>query len=107
MLNKKCLKQLYFSFIHNYVNDANIAWVNTSKSKLKRLYNCPKHAARVIYHKDWCTHASPLLNDIKGLNVLQLNIFDILCFMYKCKQNLNPPVLPNIFTHRIETQYAL
>ena len=34
---------------------------------------------RVIYHKYWYTHASPLLNDMKALNVFQLNIFNILC----------------------------
>ena len=77
-LSKQCLKQLYFSFTHSYVNYANIAWANTSKSKLERLYRCQKHAARVIYHKDWYTQASPLLNDIKALNVFKLNIFNIL-----------------------------
>ena len=44
---------------------------------------------------------------MKALNVFKLNIFNILCFMYKCKQNLNPPVLCNIFTHRTKTKYAL
>ena len=39
---------------------------------------CQKHAVRVIYHKDWYTHASPLLNDMKTLNVFKLNIFNIL-----------------------------
>ena len=107
VLSKQCLKQLYFSFIHNYVNYANIAWASTSKSKLKRLYRCQKHAAQVIYYKDRHTHASPLLNDMKDLNVFQLNIFNILCFMYKCEQNLNPPVFRNIFTHRTNTKYAL
>ena len=96
VLSKHCLKQLYFSFIHSYVNYANIAWASTSKSKLERL----KHADRVIYHKDRYTYVSPLLNDMKALNVFKLNIFNILCFMYKCKQNLNPPVFRNIFTHR-------
>ena len=107
VLSKQCLNQLYFSFIHSYVNYANIAWASTSKSKLERLYRCQKHAARVIYHKDWYTHASTLLNDMKALNVFKLNIFNILCFMYKCKQNLNPPVFRNIFTHRTKTKYAL
>ena len=63
VLSKQCLNQLYFSFIHSYVNYANIAWASTSKSKLERLYCCQKHAARVIYHKDRYTHASPLLNE--------------------------------------------
>ena len=30
----------------------------------------------------------------------------MLCFMYKCKQNLNP-IFCNIFTHRAKTKYAL
>ena len=107
VLSKQCLKQLYFSFIHSYVNYANIAWASTSKSKLERLYRCQKHAARVIYHKDRYTHASPLLNDMKALNVFKLNIFNILCFMYKCKHNLNPPVFRNIFTHRTKARYGL
>ena len=102
VLSKQCLKQLYFSFIHSYVSYANILWASTSKSKPERLY-----AARVICHKNRYTHASTLLNDMKALNVFKLNIFNILCFMYKCKQNLNPPIFRNIFTHRIKTKYAL
>ena len=43
---------------------------------------------------------------MKALNVFKLNIFNILCFMYKCKQNLNP-VFCSIFTHRTKTKYAL
>ena len=99
-----------FSFIHSYVNYANIAWASTSKSKLERLYHCQKHAARVTYHRDRYTHASPLLNDMKAFfqkPVFKLNIFNILCFMYKCKQNLSPPVFRNIFTHITKTKYAL
>ena len=107
ILSKQCLKTLYFSFIHNYANYANIAWARTSKSKLERLYRCQKHAARVIYHKYQYTHASPLLNDMKTLTVFQLNIFNILCFMCKCEQNLNPPVFHNIFTLRTKPTYEL
>ena len=63
--------------------------------------------SRVNYHKDRYTHASPLLNDMDVLNVFKLSTFNILCFMYKCKQNLNPPVFRNILTHRTKTKYAL
>ena len=81
-------KATIFSFIHSYVNYANIGYASTSKSKLERLYRCQKHVARVIYHKDQYTHASPLLNDMKALNIFKLNNFNVLCFIYKCKQNL-------------------
>ena len=39
ILPKHSLKQLYFSFIHSYINYANIAWSSTHKSKLERLYH--------------------------------------------------------------------
>ena len=107
VLSKQPVKQLYFSFIQTYVSYANITRASTSKSKLGRLYRCQKLAPRVIFHKDWYTHASPLLNDVKALNDFKLNVFNILCFMYKCKQNLNAPVFRNIFTHRTKTKYAL
>ena len=106
-MRKKCLKQLYFSFIHNYVNYANTVWASTSKSKLEGSYRCQKHAVRAIYHKDRCKDASPLLNDIKALNVFKLNIFNTLCFMCKCKPILNRPVFRNIFTHKTKIKYAL
>ena len=98
-------KATYVSFIHSYVNYANIAQASTSKSKLERLYGCQKHTARVIYHKDRYTR--PLLNDVKALNVFKLNIFNILHFMYKYKQNLNSPVFRNIFTHKTNSKQAL
>ena len=69
-----------------------------------RLYRCHKHDARVIYHKDRYTHVSPHLNDMNALNVFQLNVFSIFCVMYKCKQNLNPPLFRNIFYSQNKNQ---
>ena len=81
VLSKQCLKQLYCSFIHNYVNYANIDCASTSKSKLEHLYGCQKYAARIIYYKDRYTHASYLSNNMKALNVFQLNILNILFYV--------------------------
>ena len=37
-LNEDSLKTVYFSYIHSYLNYANIAWASTYATKLKRLY---------------------------------------------------------------------
>ena len=34
LLSKRLMKQLYFSFIHSYLNQTNIAWSSTNKSNL-------------------------------------------------------------------------
>ena len=34
LINSKCLRSVYFSFIHCCINYANIAWTSTNKTKL-------------------------------------------------------------------------
>ena len=64
IVQQRLLKQLYFSFIHCYLNYANIAWASTYKSKLGGLYHHQKHAARIINFKDIFTLDQPLLHDM-------------------------------------------
>ena len=97
-LDKKSLKSIYFSFIHNYVNYCNIAWASTSRTKLDKILKKQKHAVRIIYNKDKFTHSKPLMRDMNALNVYQINIFQVLKFMYKSKHNLNPREFDNTFT---------
>ena len=50
-LNKNCLKQSYFVYIHAYLNYANIAWASTHKIKLKKVQSKQKHASRIIFNQ--------------------------------------------------------
>ena len=93
LLDEKCPKQLYFSFIYSYLNYANITWASTHKSKLKGLLRKKKHASRIMYFKDKYTHAEPLMQKMKTLNIFQLNISKILLFMHKVRNNN----IPNVF----------
>ena len=52
----------------------------------------------IIYNKDKFTHSKPLMRDTNALNVYQINIFQVLQFMYKAKYNLNPRAFDNKFT---------
>ena len=87
ILSKFLREQLYFSFINCYLNYANIAWASTNKSKLQALYGHQKNAARIINFKDKFTFAKPLLG---AMTVYEMNIFQILCFMYLCKNGNTP-----------------
>ena len=98
VLLKSHLKERYFLFIHNYLNYANIAWASTYKSKLASLYRHQKHAVRVIYFKDRFSRTKPLFQELKALSVYEINVSQILCFVYKCKQKLSPRAFHDIFT---------
>ena len=84
-ISKRLIKQLYFSFIHSYLNYANIAWANTNKSNLISLYRHQKHAIRIIYDKDRFAHTTPLFKHAKALTVYEINLFQILSLIFQCK----------------------
>ena len=65
LVNCKCLRSTYFSFIHSYINYANIAWAGTNKTKLKKLFGKQKQAARIIFNEVRFTHARPILKCTK------------------------------------------
>ena len=73
-LNEDSLKTLYFSYIHSYLNYANIAWASTYATKLKRVYLKQKHAVRIVFNKDKLTHSKPLFENLNALDVYQINI---------------------------------
>ena len=42
LLNNKCLKNIYFAFIHSYLNYCNMVWASTYPSHLRTLLNIQK-----------------------------------------------------------------
>ena len=50
------------------------------------------------------THTKPLLQSMNASNIYQLNIFQILLFMHKVKNNQTPNVFINIFS-KLENKY--
>ena len=50
-LNKQSLLSLYYSYIHSYINYANMACGSTYMTKLKELSSQQKHAMRIICNK--------------------------------------------------------
>lgn len=77
-LNVRCLRDLYFSFIHSYLTYCNIAWGSTNQTKLHKLYNKQKHACRIIFGVNRYTPSQPILHKLRVLNIFQLNVHQVL-----------------------------
>ena len=109
LINSKCLRSIYFSFIHSYIDYANITWANTNKTKLEGLFGKQKQAAHIIFNQDRFTHARPLLKTLNAINVYQINLLQVLVFMHKIKTNSSPQIFLHQFqivNHKHATWYS-
>ena len=99
LINSKCLRSIYFSFIPSYINYANISWASTNKTNLKKLFGKQNQPSRIIFNQDKFTHVRPLLKTLNALNVYQINLLQVLPFKHEIKTNSSP----RIFLHQFKT----
>ena len=97
-LNKKSVVNLYYSFIHSYLNYGNIAWCSTSMAKLKKLLSKQKQALRTIPvpTSQSKSRSKQIMRELCVLNIYQLNIY-VLNLMFKAKNGLIPDAFQNKF----------
>ena len=95
VLDSTALKNLYFSFIHSYLNYGNIVWASTSRTKLKKLSSKQKQALRIVYNE--YTDIKEIMVRMKVLNIYKLNVYQILNFMFMIKTNTAPCIFEKQF----------
>ena len=65
---------------------------------------------RIIFHKHYLSHAKPLMKKIKSLNVYQINLYQVILFMYKVKMGTIPKIFNRNFSsveHSYNTRFSL
>ena len=107
ILSKRLMKHLYFSFIHSYLNYANIARASTNKWNLIPLYRHQKHAIRIINYKDRFAYTKPLFKHRKALEVYEISLFQILFLIFKSKNTIASFVFHNLYTLKPPRKYSL
>ena len=96
-INQHGLKSLYYSFIHSYLNYGNIVWVSTNKTTLKRIAAKQREEIRVI-DDNINENSRQKMRKLKILNVHKLNLFQILNFMHRVKNN----TIPSVFLQKFQ-----
>ena len=107
-LNEHSLKTIYFSYIHSYLNYANIAWASTYVTKLKKINLLQKRAVRFVFNEDRLSHSRPLLRKINALNVYQINLYQHLNFMHKFNNQETPRIFNDLIkklVHKYPTNF--
>ena len=93
IFSKVGLKTLYLSFAHSYLNYGNIAWGSTTRKKLKKIASKQRPTIRVIYAAEY---TSENMEEMKALDIYKLNIYQVLTFMFKIKQDAAPAAFETI-----------
>ena len=83
-LNKDSLLVLYFSYIHYYINYANLIWGSTNRTYLRKVNSQQKNTLRLIHNKNRFYHSKEILN------VYELNLLNTAVFMHKIKNGTAP-----------------
>ena len=96
-LYKESLLALYYSYIHSYLNYANLPWSSTYLTNLKKLRSQQKHAIRVVHSKTKFEHTKELFKSVSVLNLYKLNILSIAVFMHRVHTKTSPPVFTGNF----------
>ena len=84
-LDNDSLLSLYFSYIHSYINYANLSWAGAHKSKLKKILSQQNHVLRIVYNKDRYYLTNELLSSCTVSNVYQLNLLNTSIFIHEIK----------------------
>ena len=106
-LDKESLLTLYYSYIHSYLNYANLAWGSTYLTNLKKLRSQQKHTIRIVHNKTKFDHTKELLlfKSASVLNLYKFNILSIAVFMHTVHTKTSPPVFTGSF-QRISHLYS-
>ena len=69
-LNKDSLLALYFSYIHSYINYANLVWGSTNRTYLRKINSQQEHPLRLMHNKNRFYHSKKLFESCEILNVI-------------------------------------
>ena len=96
-LGKHSLLTLYYSYIHTYLNYANLSWASTNRINLKKLLSQQKHAIRIANNKTHFEHTKELSNSQKILNIYKVNILNKAIFMHNVYNEIAPTTFFELF----------
>ena len=112
LVSKEALMSLYYAVIYPHLSYCNHIWGNNSASTLYKLTTLQKRVIRIICGVHPRTHCSPLLIELKILNIDQINKFMVGQMMFGFYKRNLPEVFNEFFTyyrdiHGYSTRHSL
>ena len=99
-----------FSYVHSFLNYANIALPSIHFTKLTTISYKQKEEARIVFDENWLCHSITLPWRLNALNVHQINFFQHLNFMHRVSIDGLPKSFSNTFKkpdHEYPTKFSI
>ena len=98
-LNIKTLQDLYYSFVHPYLNYCIEIWGSTHTTYLESLVLLQKRAVRVIVGAARLAHTDGIFKMLNILPLRKLHTYNIHLFLHKVVNHITPTVISDMFTY--------
>ena len=95
---KKTFISLYYALVNPYLTYCNIIWGSTFKTHLNKLVIVQKRVLRIMFNRKYRDHTEMLFRESRILNINQLYIYEVCCFMYRYCNNKLPSVFDSMFS---------
>ena len=108
-LDNDSLLSLYFSYIHSYINYANLSWTGAHQSNLKKIHSQQNHVLRIVYNKDRYYLTNKLLSSCSVSNVYKLNLLNTSIFIHEIKNETRLAAFHTTFkmpSHSYPTRFS-
>jgi len=102
---ERVLFSLYCTLVLPYINYGILAWGNTCKRNLDRIFKLQKKALRIISKSHYLSHSAPLFKNYNLLNVYDSYELELSTFMYKYFTNQLPKIFRNYFLVNNQGRY--
>ena len=96
-VTRSLLKSIYYVLIYPHIFYGNVVWADAYQTHLDKMYTLQKKLERIISFKEYNHSSKPLFDNLKILNVYQVNYYTIAILVRKFSNNQSPISLKNIF----------
>ena len=100
MLTIEILLNMYYTFVHCYLNSGIVIWGSTHTNTLDSLSKLQKKAIRLITNSGYRDHTLPHFTRLQILPFQQLYFCNVIIFMYKVYRENLPKIITSCFTFR-------
>ena len=97
MSSDESVRMSYYALINPYFDYCNFVWSIERNLHLENWFKLQKKAVPVITWSKWNSHSYPIFKQFNILNLFDINLVEVTCFVYRSLNGQLPPMFKDYF----------